>query len=186
MSYAFDPSSRPSPSDPHLKRCVGCGEVKDRLRDFRPRWGKCAHHRETTKRGEKVEGCLDCVEARNSATRQPRCIACDAERARARSRSGGARAVAPAAPSLTMQIIDRMQAALPSDQLVDELVEAGANPEDVENRFFAILRVTEILQEGPMAEDDLVESVIGAGFPREVVEEVLDEVIVGRRDRTRR
>lgn len=66
--------------DPLKKECVDCHQVKHRLKDFKPRWGKCSEHRGTTKRGEMVKGCEQCDEARNSVVRQPRCIECDATR----------------------------------------------------------------------------------------------------------
>lgn len=79
--------SSPSPhftarfkGDPHTKKCVDCNKTKNRLTEFKPRWGKCSEHRKTTKRGETVEGCDDCENARNSVVRQPRCVECDATR----------------------------------------------------------------------------------------------------------
>jgi len=77
--------------DPYKKECVDCGETKDRLKAFKPRWGKCPDHRKTTKRGEAVEGCEDCENSRNSVVRQPRCVECDAVRGKKKAKTKAAK-----------------------------------------------------------------------------------------------
>ena len=83
--------------DPHKKECVACGQTKDRLKAFKPRWGKCSAHRLTTKRGEVVEGCQDCDDNRNSVVRQPRCVECDAARGKKKGKKVTPTTTAPAA-----------------------------------------------------------------------------------------
>lgn len=68
-----DVSTQP-PIDASLKRCVQCTDVKNRIADFRPRWGHCKSHEDFT------VGCLRCKELVNHKTRQPRCKPCETQR----------------------------------------------------------------------------------------------------------
>lgn len=62
------------------KPCFGCGKVKDRFKDFKPRWAGCTTHR--TERGRRFfqPGCTECEKLVNGNIRQPRCITCDKAR----------------------------------------------------------------------------------------------------------
>ena len=58
----------------------GCGEVKDRLVDFKPRWAGCAEHKNPRGKRYFQEGCDECFAKVNSLIRQPYCVACDKTR----------------------------------------------------------------------------------------------------------
>lgn len=60
------------------KTCVACGKSKNRLKDFKPRWSRCAKHRIKGTKGDP--NCADCVTLVNGLIRQPRCIECDSKR----------------------------------------------------------------------------------------------------------
>lgn len=63
---------------PKQKRCCDCKQIKHKLKDFKPRWGRCEKHREQGKPFQaKCKGCVALV---NGNIRQPRCIGCDAKR----------------------------------------------------------------------------------------------------------
>jgi hypothetical protein len=73
--------------DKSHKRCKpiaqgGCGKLKSRVKDFKPRWGKCEKHREQglAKDDPKVVKCEECKKARLGFVRQPLCVECDAKR----------------------------------------------------------------------------------------------------------
>jgi hypothetical protein len=66
------------------KPCVDCGKMKDRFKDFKPRWAGCATHRTEKGRRFYQEGCDDCAKIVNGNIRQPRCIGCDKARPKKR------------------------------------------------------------------------------------------------------
>jgi hypothetical protein len=68
------------------KPCVDCGQMKDRFRDFKPRWAGCATHRTKRNRRYYEPGCEECEKLVNGNIRQPRCIECD--KARPKKRRG--------------------------------------------------------------------------------------------------
>lgn len=69
-----------------LKPCVDCGQMKDRLTAFRPRWAGCVDHRNEKGRRYREPGCAACSEKVNGNIRQPRCIACDSSRPKRKSK----------------------------------------------------------------------------------------------------
>lgn len=73
--------------DAKHKRCKptaqgGCGKLKSRLKEFKPRWSKCEKHREQglSKDDPKVLKCDECKSLRTGFVRQPLCIECDSKR----------------------------------------------------------------------------------------------------------
>jgi hypothetical protein len=60
------------------KTCVACGVSKNRLKDFKPRWSRCAKHRIKGTKGDP--NCADCETLKNGVIRQPRCVECDSKR----------------------------------------------------------------------------------------------------------
>ncbi len=60
------------------KTCVACGKSKNRQKDFKPRWSRCAKHR--IKGTKSDPNCADCVAVVTGLIRQPRCIECDSKR----------------------------------------------------------------------------------------------------------
>lgn len=64
------------------KPCVDCGELKERLTAFKPRWGGCPQHKTDTGRRYFEAGCAECVKLVNGNIRQPRCIECDRKRSK--------------------------------------------------------------------------------------------------------
>lgn len=84
------------------KTCAGpCGKTKDRFKDFKPRWSRCAKHR--IKGAKSDPNCADCVTLVNSVIRQPKCIECDAKRSTKKGKKTTAAptpvTVAPVAPA---------------------------------------------------------------------------------------
>jgi hypothetical protein len=69
-----------------LKPCADCGQMKDRLTAFRPRWAGCVDHRNEKGRRYREPGCAACSEKVNGNIRQPRCIACDSSRPKRKSK----------------------------------------------------------------------------------------------------
>lgn len=70
--------------------CVDCGKMKNRFKDFRPRWAGCVTHRNDKGRRYYQEGCDDCAKIVNGNIRQPRCIACDKARPKKRKKAAQA------------------------------------------------------------------------------------------------
>jgi hypothetical protein len=58
--------------------CTVCLKTKDRFKDFKPRWSRCAKHRIKGQKGDPA--CAECVKLVNGNTRQPKCIECDSKR----------------------------------------------------------------------------------------------------------
>lgn len=68
------------------KPCCDCGVLKDRFKDFKPRWAGCATHRNEKGRRYHQKGCADCDAKVNGNIRQPRCIECDRNRPKKRKK----------------------------------------------------------------------------------------------------
>ena len=65
----------------------GCGKMKDRFKDFKPRWAGCADHRTARGRRFNEPGCAACSALVNGNIRQPRCIECDSKRVKKRKKT---------------------------------------------------------------------------------------------------
>lgn len=84
------------------KPCVGCGEMKDRFKDFKPRWAGCERHRTEKGRRFYQPGCTDCDAKVNGNIRQPRCIGCDKARPKKRKKVADPTPTTVAAPTVNV------------------------------------------------------------------------------------
>jgi hypothetical protein len=75
--------------------CTFCKKVKDRFKDFKPRWSRCAKHRIKGTKGDP--NCADCTKLVNGNTRQPKCIECDSKRTTKKAKAPTPVTVAPVA-----------------------------------------------------------------------------------------
>lgn len=66
------------------KPCCDCKVMKDRFKDFKPRWAGCVTHRTDKGRRYYQPGCAECDAKVNGNIRQPRCIECDRNRPKKR------------------------------------------------------------------------------------------------------
>lgn len=95
-------------TDTH-RPCVDCGQMKDRLKDFKPRWAGCKEHR--TERGRRYHqvGCAACDQIVAGNIRQPRCITCDKARPK-RVRKAAAATVASAPAVEAAPVVEAVHA----------------------------------------------------------------------------
>jgi hypothetical protein len=82
---------------PTTRPCFDCGKIKNRFKDFKPRWAGCADHKSERGRRYHEPGCDACEKIVNGNIRQPRCIECDAKRPKKRRKAKQAAAPAPQA-----------------------------------------------------------------------------------------
>lgn len=113
--------------NPEVKVCVDCNETKDRFADFRPRKSRCEGHMKTPRKDVPAD-CEDCQELRNSVIRQPRCLACDSARGKAKTAERQAKRAAEKAaqepePAVAVVVETPAEPVIETEEVVAEAVE---------------------------------------------------------------